>query len=181
MFVPQVSFCSVVNRTGETHAVAIGSISNRRISHERVQALRRARCLASFDKAAERASLDFGMGRRASGVLEWLVRLDRGPRSAPSGVAAQSGLAGEWHSASRPWHEARPAQCCTVLQHASRGQAAGAGVSGKAVTPFLLARILETTVGRSLTANVALVRNNAALAAQIALVLGRMVAQGRVL
>ena len=42
------------------------------------------------------------------------------------------------------------------------------GVSGKDVTPFLLARIFELTEGRSLEANIALVRNNARLAADIA-------------
>ncbi|WP_106744218.1 pseudouridine-5'-phosphate glycosidase [Yoonia maritima] len=42
-------------------------------------------------------------------------------------------------------------------------------VSAKAVTPFLLGRIFELTEGRSLTANIALVRNNARLAAQIAI------------
>ncbi len=41
-------------------------------------------------------------------------------------------------------------------------------ISAKAVTPFLLGRIFELTNGRSLTANIALVRNNAALAAKIA-------------
>lgn len=41
-------------------------------------------------------------------------------------------------------------------------------ISAKAVTPFLLGRIFELTDGRSLTANIALVRNNARLAAQIA-------------
>ena len=41
-------------------------------------------------------------------------------------------------------------------------------ISAKAVTPFLLGRIFELTEGRSLTANIALVRNNARLAAQIA-------------
>ena len=41
-------------------------------------------------------------------------------------------------------------------------------VSGKAVTPFLLARILELTAGRSLETNIALVLNNARLAAGIA-------------
>lgn len=41
-------------------------------------------------------------------------------------------------------------------------------ISGKAVTPYLLQRIFEQTDGRSLTANIALVRNNARLAAQIA-------------
>lgn len=43
-----------------------------------------------------------------------------------------------------------------------------AGISRKDVTPFLLARINELTAGRSLTANIALVKNNAALAARTA-------------
>jgi pseudouridylate synthase len=42
------------------------------------------------------------------------------------------------------------------------------GISGKAVTPFLLARILELTGGASLKTNIALVENNARLAARIA-------------
>jgi len=46
--------------------------------------------------------------------------------------------------------------------------AARAGISGKDVTPWLLQQIFERTGGRSLAANVALVRNNARLAARIA-------------
>lgn len=42
------------------------------------------------------------------------------------------------------------------------------GITGKSVTPYLLQRVFELTEGRSLTANIALVLNNAALAAQIA-------------
>lgn len=42
-------------------------------------------------------------------------------------------------------------------------------VTGKAVTPFLLDRILQSTGGRSLTTNIALIKNNARLAAEIAL------------
>ncbi|NGO50989.1 pseudouridine-5'-phosphate glycosidase [Allomesorhizobium camelthorni] len=41
-------------------------------------------------------------------------------------------------------------------------------VSGKAVTPFLLSKILELTGGASLKTNIALVENNARLAARIA-------------
>jgi pseudouridine-5'-phosphate glycosidase len=41
-------------------------------------------------------------------------------------------------------------------------------ITGKAVTPWLLDRILRLTSGRSLSANVALVKNNARLAARIA-------------
>jgi pseudouridine-5'-phosphate glycosidase len=48
------------------------------------------------------------------------------------------------------------------------GEAAAQGVAGKAVTPFLLARVNALTGGDSLEANVALVRNNVAVAAQIA-------------
>ena len=42
------------------------------------------------------------------------------------------------------------------------------GITGKAVTPYLLQRIFELTEGKSLTANIALVRNNARLASKIA-------------
>ena len=48
------------------------------------------------------------------------------------------------------------------------GEVAAKGIAAKAVTPFLLDRIFELTEGRSLTANIALVRNNAQLAARIA-------------
>ena len=43
------------------------------------------------------------------------------------------------------------------------------GITGQEVTPFLLGRVVERTGGRSLDANVALVRNNAALAADVAI------------
>ena len=46
--------------------------------------------------------------------------------------------------------------------------AAEQGITGKAVTPFLLARLLELSGGATLDANVALVRNNARLGAAIA-------------
>lgn len=42
------------------------------------------------------------------------------------------------------------------------------GISGKAITPFLLQRIYELTDGRSLVTNIALVKNNATLASKIA-------------
>ena len=41
-------------------------------------------------------------------------------------------------------------------------------ISGKDVTPFLLAKLAEVTGGRSLKANIALVKNNAVVAAEIA-------------
>ncbi|WP_254602942.1 pseudouridine-5'-phosphate glycosidase [Sphingomonas bacterium] len=47
-------------------------------------------------------------------------------------------------------------------------EAETARITGKAVTPFLLGRLLELTQGRSLATNIALVHNNAVLAAQLA-------------
>lgn len=49
--------------------------------------------------------------------------------------------------------------------------AARQGISGKAVTPFLLGRIFALSGGRSLETNIALVRSNARLAGEIALAL----------
>ncbi|MFC3675887.1 pseudouridine-5'-phosphate glycosidase [Ferrovibrio xuzhouensis] len=51
---------------------------------------------------------------------------------------------------------------------AAVAEAAVHGIAGKDVTPFLLARITALTEGRSLAANIALVQNNARLAAAIA-------------
>jgi pseudouridylate synthase len=49
-----------------------------------------------------------------------------------------------------------------------------AGVTRKQVTPYLLARINELTDGRSLVANIALIRNNARLAAELAVELAAL-------
>jgi pseudouridine-5'-phosphate glycosidase len=53
-------------------------------------------------------------------------------------------------------------------------EAEAQGINAKAVTPFLLGRIFELTEGRSLTANIALVRNNAGLAAEIAVEMAKL-------
>ena len=59
------------------------------------------------------------------------------------------------------------AELAPVIATATR-EAQEKGIRGKAVTPFLLGRILELTGGRSLKTNIALVRNNARVAAGIA-------------
>jgi len=51
---------------------------------------------------------------------------------------------------------------------AALAAAEAAGVEGKALTPFLLKHIAEATQGKSLAANVALVKNNARVGAQVA-------------
>ena len=61
-----------------------------------------------------------------------------------------------------------PAETLAPIIAAAQSEADQRGITGKAVTPFLLQRIFEATEGRSLEANIALVRNNARLAARIA-------------
>jgi pseudouridine-5'-phosphate glycosidase len=70
-----------------------------------------------------------------------------------------------------PAEDALPAAEIEAEIAAAVAEAARAGIAGKDVTPFLLARINALTAGRSLAANIALVRNNAALAAEIAVAL----------
>ncbi len=52
-------------------------------------------------------------------------------------------------------------------------QAEEQGITRKDITPFLLGRMLELTEGKSLAANIALVKHNAAVAAQIAVALAK--------
>ena len=59
------------------------------------------------------------------------------------------------------------AEIMPVIEQAL-AEAAAQGILAKAVTPFLLQRIFELTEGRSLQSNIALVLNNARLAARIA-------------
>ncbi|MBL8343021.1 MAG: pseudouridine-5'-phosphate glycosidase, partial [Rubrivivax sp.] len=54
---------------------------------------------------------------------------------------------------------------------AALADAARQGIGGKALTPFLLARIEQLSGGRSLVANIALVKHNAAVGARLALAL----------
>ncbi len=62
-----------------------------------------------------------------------------------------------------------PAQEMTFFISTALTAAQKAGVRGKAVTPWLLSKMLEITGGRSLVANIALVENNARVAAHIAI------------
>lgn len=61
-----------------------------------------------------------------------------------------------------------PAAGIAPMIEAAVARAEASGIRGKALTPFLLAEIARVTEGRSLAANIALVRNNATLATAIA-------------
>lgn len=61
-----------------------------------------------------------------------------------------------------------PAEVMAVHIAAAQAELDKKGVTGKAVTPYLLSRMLDLTGGASLATNIALVENNARLAARIA-------------
>ncbi len=70
-----------------------------------------------------------------------------------------------------PEASAMPKEEIDRITEQALGEAAQRGVTGKAVTPFLLARIKELTGGRSLATNIALVKHNAVVGARLALAL----------
>lgn len=67
-----------------------------------------------------------------------------------------------------PTRDAMPVEEIEARIARAVADAEAGGISRKDLTPYLLARINELTGGTSLTANIALVKNNAALAADIA-------------
>ena len=67
-----------------------------------------------------------------------------------------------------PTAEALPEELARTAIATALADARAASIHGKLLTPFLLGRIKEITAGRSLTANIALIRNNARVGAEIA-------------
>lgn len=70
-----------------------------------------------------------------------------------------------------PEADALPAEKMDAVIAQALREADAEGVAGKDVTPFLLGRIVEITGGRSLEANIALVKHNARIGARIAVAL----------
>ena len=70
-----------------------------------------------------------------------------------------------------PAESAMPTEEIDAIITQALGEAEAQGVKGKAVTPFLLARIKELTQGRSLATNIALVKHNALVGARLAVAL----------
>ena len=67
-----------------------------------------------------------------------------------------------------------PRSTIMPLIRKAQEEAEANSITGKDVTPFLLQRIFELTDGASLTANIALVKNNARLASEIAIALKKL-------
>lgn len=106
---------------------------------------------------------------RSSGLKAPLRMDDAAQIAASHQMRAKLGIAGGQFVANPIPHDAEipRAEIAPFIDQAL-GEAASQGITAKAVTPFLLQRIFELTHGRSLTCNIALVKNNARLAAQIA-------------
>jgi len=70
-----------------------------------------------------------------------------------------------------PEEEELPAAVTRAAIDAAMDRMQGEGITGKEVTPYVLSAIKEETGGRSLVANIALVKNNASVGAEIAVAL----------
>lgn len=73
-----------------------------------------------------------------------------------------------------PTADALPPEAIYPPIEQALAEADAQGISGKNITPFLLKRLVEITDGASLTANLALLKNNATVAAQIAVQLSKL-------
>lgn len=98
------------------------------------------------------------------------LRLDRSADiAAAHRIRARLGLPGGQLVANPILHaDEIPSDTLAPLIEQAQTEADAAGITGKAVTPFLLQRLFELTEGATLKANIALVLNNARLAARIA-------------
>jgi pseudouridine-5'-phosphate glycosidase len=77
-----------------------------------------------------------------------------------------------------PHHAAEATRVENAIQQAIK-ESQLRGISGNEVTPFLLARVNELTGGESLKSNICLIKNNAAVAAQIATKLSEILGKGK--
>jgi pseudouridine-5'-phosphate glycosidase len=110
---------------------------------------------------------------RRSG-LPLAARVD-GPQEAAAIIRAGQALelpGGLLFAVPVPAADEVPADELETAIAAALAEAERQGIAGNEVTPFLLGRVAEATGGASLRANVALLENNAGVAARIAVALG---------
>ncbi len=110
-------------------------------------------------------SSGFKLEHRCDGLhdLARMIRLQR--EVGPGGLLIANPIP-EMHALERAAIEERIAEAVM--------DASAQGVGKKEATPFLLKRVVELTEGKSLEANIALIRNNAMLAAQAAAELAKL-------
>jgi pseudouridine-5'-phosphate glycosidase len=111
---------------------------------------------------------------RASG--EKLETACETPTEVAAIVRAQRalGLAGVLVANPIPEAHALPAEEIEGHIREALAEAEAFGIAGKALTPYLLDRLVRATGGRTLAANAALIENNARLAAEIAVELSQL-------
>jgi len=106
---------------------------------------------------------------RSSGLVAPLRMDDPATIARAARLRAELGLPGGQLVANPiPAADEIPRQTLAPVIAAALAEADRQGIAAKAVTPFLLDHIFHATGGASLTANIALVKNNARLAAEIA-------------
>ncbi|ODT71078.1 MAG: pseudouridine-5-phosphate glycosidase [Pelagibacterium sp. SCN 63-23] len=86
-------------------------------------------------------------------------------------IQAELGMGGVLIANPIPEGDAWEAEVIEAKIAQALADAESQGIAGKATTPFLLQRIFELTEGKSLQSNIALVKNNAKVAARIAVAL----------
>jgi pseudouridine-5'-phosphate glycosidase len=110
-------------------------------------------------------SSGFKIEHRCDGLID-LARMIRMQREIGPGGLLIANPVPEAHALEEAMIEERIAEAVA--------EARAQGVGKKEETPFLLKRVVELTGGRSLEANIALIKNNAILAAQAAVELARV-------
>jgi pseudouridine-5'-phosphate glycosidase len=106
---------------------------------------------------------------RDSGIkVEWKV--DSPEQVVDAFLADQQlrGASGMLLGVPLPLEDALPEEWTRAVIDEALACASAEGISGKPLTPYLLAKIFEITEGESLAANVALIKNNASVGARIA-------------
>ena len=104
----------------------------------------------------------------AGGLLPVHVRVDSAAEAARLIEVQEEMGTGTLVCVPCPSDQGVPAETVAGALQAAELEASAAGIHGKDLTPFLLARLAELTGGATLRANLALLRNNARVAARIA-------------
>ncbi|HUQ77734.1 MAG TPA: pseudouridine-5'-phosphate glycosidase [Patescibacteria group bacterium] len=114
-----------------------------------------------------------GFYSRGSGIASPQIAEDVAAAAAIARIHLEVGLGAILVCVPVPEAQALPADVARGAIERALHEAHSAGIHGPATTPWLLARIAEITDGASVRANTALIVNDARMAGQLAVLLGR--------
>lgn len=114
-----------------------------------------------------------GFYARSSGLASPQVASDVAGATALARVHLELGLGAVLVCVPAPEAEALPNEAARAAVERAVREAEAAGIHGPATTPWLLARIAQITDGASVRANTALIVNDARVAGELAVALGR--------